>query len=209
MVTAFSAAEGGSQDGQCTLTGLSCTITKRCVDGKTYYLSIQTENTLDMLSVRSDPRFAVTPSQKPGAPSGVAGTSGNGQVSLTWAAPTSTGESAISDYTVWYSANGGPYTQFADGTSTATSATVTGLSNGTPYTFEVYAVNSYGTGPVSVASGSVTPLATGVTPVLSAPTSTATGDSITISNYSPTRGAARLPTTLGPAAGRYSGIASP
>ncbi len=81
---------------------------------------------------------------------------GNGQATLSWTAG-STGASAISDYTIWYS-SGGAYTQFNDGTSTNTNATVTGLTNGTAYTFEVYAVNGNGTGPVSAPSNSVTPL---------------------------------------------------
>ena len=84
---------------------------------------------------------------------------GNGQATISWT-PGSTGASAISDYTIWYS-SGGAYTQFTDGVSTSTSATVTGLTNGTAYTFEVYAVNGSGTGPVSAPSNSVTPLAPG------------------------------------------------
>lgn len=182
IVTAFSAAAGGTQGPQCTSTGLSCTITG-LTNGTTYYLSIQTENTLSMLSVRSDPRVVVTPSNQPGAPTSVSGTPGNGQVSLNWSAPNSTGASAITDYTIWYSANGGAYTRFSDGTSAATTATVTGLTNGTPYTFEVYAVNGSGTSPVSAASAVVTPLAPGVPPTLSSPTETASGYTFTISNY--------------------------
>ena len=38
-----------------------------------------------------------------------------------------------------------------------TSDTVTGLTNGTAYTFTVAAINSVGTGPASAASNSVTP----------------------------------------------------
>jgi predicted RNA-binding protein with TRAM domain len=182
IVTAFNAAAGGTQGPQCTSTGLSCTITG-LTNGTTYYLSIQTENTLSMLSVRSDPRLVVTPSLQPGAPTAVDGVSGNRQVALSWSAPASTGASAISDYTIWYSASGGAYTQFSDGTSTATSATVTGLTNGTPYTFEVYAVNGNGTSPVSAASAAVIPLAAGVAPVLSTVTSTGSGYTFTISNY--------------------------
>ena len=106
---------------------------------------------------------------------------GNGQATVSWT-PGSTGASSISDYTIWYS-SGGAYTQFTDGVSTNTSATVTGLTNGTPYTFEVYAVNGSGTGPVSAPSNSVIPLAPGTSPIATAPVSTAGGFTFSISNY--------------------------
>ena len=53
---------------------------------------------------------------------------------------------------------------FADGTSTATSATVTGLTNGTSYIFRVSAVNVAGTGPASTSSTSVVARTTPSTP---------------------------------------------
>ena len=42
--------------------------------------------------------------------------------------------------------------------STATTETVTGLTNGTAYTFRVAAINAIGTGSNSSSSNSVTPL---------------------------------------------------
>jgi titin len=100
---------------------------------------------------------AATPRTTPGPPTGVSGTSGNTSVSLTWTAPTSNGGSAITDYVVQSSPDGSIWTTFADGTSTLTSATVTGLTNGQGYTFRVAAANVAGTGNFSTASGSVTP----------------------------------------------------
>jgi hypothetical protein len=94
-----------------------------------------------------------------GPPTGVAGTAGNAQVSLTWTAPSATGGSTITDYTVQYSANSGSaWTTFSRSASTLTSATLTGLTNGTAYVFRVAAVTGYGTGAYSTASGSVTPV---------------------------------------------------
>jgi predicted RNA-binding protein with TRAM domain len=178
--TAFNAASAGSQVNTCsTTTALTCTITG-LTNGTTYYISLQAGNAAG-LSVRSDPRVAVTPSLTPGAVSAVTGTAGNGKVDLSWTAG-STGGAPISDYTVWYS-SGGAYTQFADGTSTATTASVTGLTNGTAYTFKVYAVNSNGTGPASSPSSAVAPLAPGVVPTASTPVSTQAGFHFDITNY--------------------------
>ena len=178
--TAFTAATAGSQVNTCTTTNsLTCTITG-LTNGTTYYVSVQAQNAAG-LSVRSDPRVAVTPSLLPSAVKNVTAVAGNGQATINWT-PGSTGASSISDYTIWYS-SGGAYTQFTDGVSTSTSATVTGLANGTAYTFEVYAVNGSGTGPVSAPSNSVTPLAPGTSPTATTPVSTADGFTFGISNY--------------------------
>lgn len=94
----------------------------------------------------------------PGAPTSVYGNSGNTQVSLTWYVPASTGGSAITDYVVQFSISASSgFTTFSDGTSTATTATVTGLTNSTVYYFKVAAVNSVGTSAYSAVSSGVTP----------------------------------------------------
>mgnify|MGYP006273747815 CR=1 FL=1 len=90
-------------------------------------------------------------------------------MSLSWSAPASNGGAAISDYVVQYStSSGGSYTTFSDGTSTSTSATVTGLTNNTAYYFKVAAVNSAGTSSYSSVSAGVTP--SSVPPVVSSAT---------------------------------------
>ena len=80
------------------------------------------------------------------APTGITGTPGVGSVALSWTAPTNTGGVSLTDYIVQYSTDQSSWTTFADGTSTATTATVTGLTGGTNYYFRVAAVNSAGTG---------------------------------------------------------------
>jgi hypothetical protein len=98
----------------------------------------------------------------PNAPTDIAGTAGNTQVSLTWSAPASNGGAEITDYVVQYSSNGGTnWTTFNDGTSTSVSAVVTGLTNGTTYIFKVAAVNSVGTGNFSSQSSSLAPAVSG------------------------------------------------
>jgi titin len=92
----------------------------------------------------------------PGIPTGVSGTPGNAAVTLQWTAP-SAGFDPISDYVIQYSSDGGTQWTTDDTGSTSTSATVSGLTNGTGYIFEVEAVNAIGDGPFSSPSGTLTP----------------------------------------------------
>jgi serine protease len=111
------------------------------------------------VSLRST--FTTAATTAPGVPTSVTGTRGNNSVSLTWAAPTDDGGSAITDYVVQFSSNGGgSWSTFADGVSTTTAANVTGLTNGTAYAFHVAAKNAVGTGSYSVASAAITPATT-------------------------------------------------
>ena len=89
----------------------------------------------------------------PGAPTGVSASAGNGEATISWTAPTSNGGAAITGYTV--TASPGGLNCNATG---ATSCTVTGLSNGTSYTFTVIATNSVGNSASSSASSAVTPV---------------------------------------------------
>ncbi|MHB1056908.1 MAG: putative Ig domain-containing protein [Rhodanobacter sp.] len=90
----------------------------------------------------------------PGAPTIGTATAGNAQASVSFTAPASTGGSPITGYTVTSSPGG------LTGTGAGGPVTVTGLTNGTAYTFTVTATNSAGTGGASAASNSVTPQGT-------------------------------------------------
>ncbi|SET40455.1 fibronectin type III domain-containing protein [Stenotrophomonas indicatrix] len=90
----------------------------------------------------------------PDAPTIGAPTAGNGQVSLAFTAPASNGGSAITSYTAT-SAPGG-FTASGAGSPLV----VTGLDNGTTYTFTVTATNAIGTGAPSASSSAVTPKGT-------------------------------------------------
>jgi subtilisin family serine protease len=96
-----------------------------------------------------------SPPSVPGTPTGVSAVAGNASAAVTWTPP-SGGDSAITSYTVI--AYGGT---IAARTTTvlapATSVTVTGLTNGTAYTFTVTASTASDAGPPSAASAPITP----------------------------------------------------
>ena len=89
----------------------------------------------------------------PGAPASIAADPGDSEAVITWTAPTDDGGSVITSYTVTSS----PGDRYCTWTSGPLSCTVTGLTNGTEYTFIVTATNAFGTSdPSSTESG--TPL---------------------------------------------------
>jgi hypothetical protein len=104
------------------------------------------------------------PATVPGAPTSVTGVRGNQLVDLTWTAPGSNGGHALIDYTIEYRAGAGSWLAFSHSASTSTSISVTGLTNGTSYTFRVSAVNDMGTSSASTVSSAYTPLGTPAAP---------------------------------------------
>jgi hypothetical protein len=101
---------------------------------------------------------AVTPTtiNPPGAPTGVSAVAKSAGAQVSWTAPASDGGGAISGYriTPYVGASAQAATTVQ---STATTASVSGLTNGTAYTFTVAAINAAGAGAESAPSGSVTP----------------------------------------------------
>ena len=94
----------------------------------------------------------------PGKPTSVVAVRGNASLAVTWTPPATSGGSAITNYLVKYSSNSGStWTTFVRPASTATSCTVTGLTNGTPYVFKVIARNAVGSSLPSANSAPATP----------------------------------------------------
>lgn len=138
--------DGISANTSGTVTGLT--------NGTAYSFRVSAINSVNTGTASSV--VSATPNL-PSSPTGLSATPGNASVALSWTAGP-TGGSAITDYLIEYSTDESTWLIFADGTSTSTSATVSGLANGTRYFFRVSAVNSLGTSPAS--SGmSTTPVA--------------------------------------------------
>jgi len=127
-----------------TVTGLT--------NGTAYVFRVAATNSIGT-SAWSSSSASASPAALPSAPTLLTLTPGANNVALTWAAPSNTGGFAVTDYTIEYSSNGGTnWSTFAHSASTATSITVTGLTNGTSYVFRVKAVTSIGTGSASATS---------------------------------------------------------
>ena len=87
----------------------------------------------------------------PDAPTDIVATAGDAEATVSFTIPASDGGSAITGYTVTSSPEG------LTATGSVSPITVTGLTNGTEYTFTVAATNAIGTSDASVASNAVTP----------------------------------------------------
>ena len=98
-----------------------------------------------------------TPSTTPSAPTAVSATMVNYGATVSWTVPASNGGTAVTGYVVRAIATGSGVSRGFAFTTAATSQTVTGLVDGTTYTFTVQAVNNSGPGLVSAPSNSVVP----------------------------------------------------
>ncbi len=173
-VTAHGTGSGTGKT--CTTTGAtSCTVIG-LTNGTSYTFTVVAKNSVGTGSA-SPTSTPVTPATLPSAPAKPTVTRGNGSVKVTWTAPTD-GGSTILSYTV--TAHGtGSGTGKTCTTTGATSCTVTGLTNGTSYTFTVVAKNSVGTGSASPTSTPVTPATVPSAPRTLAASASATAITIT------------------------------
>ena len=126
-------------------------------NGASYVFRVSAVNVIGA-GVASAVSAAVVPFTVAAAPTSLTATAGFRQATLSWAAPASDGGRAISDYKVEYRPTSAAIWQtFTRAASTATNATVTGLTNGTSYVFRVSAVNAAGPGIASDVSAEVVP----------------------------------------------------
>lgn len=126
----------------CTVTGLK--------DGKTYTFAVRAINSQGVGPFSAN--FSVSVGL-PDPPTAVKTTGGNGAVTVSWTPPVRS-NALVTSYTV--ASNAGPG-------CTATGVTtckVTGLTNGTPYTFTVVSNNQYGSSLPTAPTAPVIPAAT-------------------------------------------------
>ena len=124
------------------ISGTSRTITG-LTNGTSYEVQVRAANSRGDGPYSSSSR--ATPGAVPGKPSAPSLIPSNGQIMVSWSAPSSTG-GAITHYDVGYRRSGN-YTLI--NTITSRSRTITGLTNGQSYEVRVRAANSIGNGPWS------------------------------------------------------------
>ena len=123
------------------------------VNGTQYTFTVFATNAIGD-SIESTPSSPVTPATVPNAPLNPFAIAGNGEAQVLWDFPVFDGGAPIINFTVIsIPATTGPQSTADD----STTLTVTGLTNGTDYTFTVYATNLIGNSPASALTNPVTP----------------------------------------------------
>ena len=140
-------------------------------NGTSYRFSVRAINAIgaspaSALSNNVTPAVVVT---VPGAPTIGTATAGDTNAVVRWTAPANTGGADITAYRIQVRTGTTVIRTVTGVPGTATSSTVTALTNGTAYNFRVQAVNSAGIGALSAASNTVTPQGTTTVTAPSAP----------------------------------------
>ena len=158
-----------------TITGLR--------NGTSYEVQVRAGNSVgDGPWSSSSTATPVSSASVPSAPSAPRLAAGDGQLTASWTAPSDNG-SRIDDYDVRYRPSGGGWTELPDGVkSTATTATITGLRNGTSYEVQVRAGNSVGDGPWS-GSATATPVSSASVPSAPSAPRLAAGDGQLVASW--------------------------
>ena len=167
--------------GTCVTTTTTCVVTG-LVTGATYTFSVIATN-VNGNGPTSVATSAVTILAAPDAPTAVVAVAGVNSASVSWTAPSGDGGSAITGYRVTSSPEG--LTCQPQNVVTL-SCDVSGLTNGTSYTFTVVAINAIGSSVASIASSSVSPSAPASTTTLPSVTTTVPDSTTTLPSVTTT-----------------------
>lgn len=142
---------------QTNIVNTSSMIVGGLVNGTAYEFEVQAVNTVGA-SPFSAPSNVVTPQAPtpPAPPTGVTAIAGSGSAAVSWVPPANNG-SPVTGYTVTAYSLGFPAGITTSTLGNATSAIILGLTNGTEYTFTVFATNAVGNSGESAPSNAVTP----------------------------------------------------
>ena len=143
----------------CNATGLT--------NGTTYTFTVRAHNVAGD-SLASAPSLGLTPRTLPAAPGVINGTVGDQSVQLGWSAPSDNGGSPITGYKVFQSPGGAQVCSnviVPPAAAPSTNCTVSGLTNGSNYTFTVKATNVVGDSNASSPSATFTPRAAPTQPL--------------------------------------------
>ncbi len=165
-ITGYNVYEGTKSGGEnvaapvngTTLITSPATTVTGLINGHEYYFTVKAVNSIGS-SAQSAEVWVIPAGTAPGIATHVTARSGYESATVTWTAPSDSGGSAISHYTLiatdlTATSRGGQSCTWSTGPLTCT---LTGLTDGDSYTFAVTATNSVGTGLISVASNAVVP----------------------------------------------------
>ena len=143
----WTTVSGGGSARSATVTGLT--------NGTEYGFQVRAVNSVGEGTAAE---ASATPGRAPSAPTGITARVESETITVMWGMPVDTGGSDLSGYQVRYRMNGGNWSNWmnVEGGASATSYTMTGLTNGTGHEIQVAAVNAIGRG--AAASVEATPM---------------------------------------------------
>ncbi len=148
-ITGYNIYRGTAAGSESPLTTVGTVLTyvdNDVTNGGTYYYKVSAVNGVGE-GVKSNELSAI-PATVPSAPTINSATPGNGQVTLSWSAPSSNGGKAVTTYKIYRSTSAGSESYLTT-VGDVLSYTNGGLANGQTYYYKVSAVNAAGEGVLS------------------------------------------------------------
>jgi fibronectin type 3 domain-containing protein len=191
-ITSYSIYRGtsaGSESALATSTSLSYT-DSNVAAGTTYYYVVKAVNSVST-SAASNEASCTIPSVAPSAPTSLSATLTAGKVALTWNAPSSSGSSPITSYSVYRGTNSALTNQVLIGTSSTTGYSDMISSEGTYY-YTVKAVSSVGPSAPSTSISVVIKPAVTVPGTVSGLTAVGTSEQVSLKWSAPSNGGSAI-----------------